>query len=559
MLIISMAIYILILVQGLNVFALSSSTYKPSAPIKLNITNLTKSSLKLTWNASKSSVKALKYAIYKDGRLFSYARRNTIQINNLIANKKYKLSVRSISQKGIYSSMSASITTTTLSNSITRAISSSSTRTISKRKNTPTPRPTLIPTLSPKPISSPTLIPTSSPTLEPTPIPTPEPTLEPTPIPTPEPTITPTLSPTLIPTPTLAPTSTPIINTKKILGYYASWSAYSGYTPDKIPVQKLTHINYAFANIGDDFKIKMGDSYIDPTNFTKLKEIKKLNPNLKTIISVGGWEWSDKFSVLSSTEANRNTFSQSVLAFIQANGFDGVDIDWEYPVSGGKVGNIKSPNDKYNFTLLMQSLRDTLVNSSDGTKYIVSFAGGASSGYAANVEMDKLKNIVDYGIVMTYDIHGPWDGYSDFNAPLYNPVETSPQYKWSVNSSVNAWVLKGMPTSQILLGVPFYGYKYNGVTAGSNFGLYSKYLSSNTVTYDAIMSSLSGYTKYYHQDARVPWLFNGTNMISFDDSQSIGEKADYINIKDLAGVSIWELSQNKDTTLLNVISNKLIK
>lgn len=354
----------------------------------------------------------------------------------------------------------------------------------------------------------------------------------------------------------------PVTSTSKIIaGYYASWAAYSGYTPLNIPASKLTHINYAFAEIGDDLKIALGDPYIDITNFTKLNELKASYPNLKTLISVGGWTSSDKFSDAALTDSSRTVFADSVIAFIKQYNFDGVDIDWEYPVSGGLSTNTYRSQDKTNFTLLLQKLREKLDAQGvvDGKKYLLSFAGGSGNTYIANVELNLISNYVDYAVLMTYDLHGPWDTYTDFNAALYSPSETSPQYKLSVDSCVKAWNSAGFPSSKTVLGVPFYGYIYSGVPNANN-GLYKTFTSGKSITYDNIVSGyLSNltYTKYYHSEARVPYLFNGSVFISYDDSTSIAEKANYVNANNLAGASIWEISQNKDETLINVLYSNI--
>ncbi|WP_312092304.1 glycoside hydrolase family 18 protein, partial [Aminipila sp.] len=115
-------------------------------------------------------------------------------------------------------------------------------------------------------------------------------------------------------------------NTKKIVGYYAAWAAYSGYYPDQINAEKLTHINYAFANISWDLRIKLGYPDVDEKNIKLLNSLKQKNSNLKTLISVGGWEWSGKFSDASATDATRTLFAESCVNFITKYGFDGIDL-----------------------------------------------------------------------------------------------------------------------------------------------------------------------------------------------------------------------------------------
>jgi chitinase len=359
---------------------------------------------------------------------------------------------------------------------------------------------------------------------------------------------------------TLPPSQPPAAD-KIISGYYAGWAAYSGYTPLDIPAGRLTNVIYAFAKIGDDLKIAMGDPQIDPANFAKLGELKKLYPHIKISISIGGWDYSDKFSDAALTDARRTAFADSVVDFIKRYGFDGVDIDWEYPVSGGMSGNSARPGDKTNFTLLMQKLREKLNarGVADGRAYLLSFAGGAGSHYISNTELAKLSQTVDFATIMTYDLHGLWDSSTDLNAPLFTPSEPSPQYKISANSAVKAWTSAGFPPSKLVLGVPFYGHIYYGVTGGSN-GLYGRFTGGGAVTYNKILSAYlnaPGYVRYRHADAKVPWLFNGSVFISYDDKQSVAAKAKYALQTGLAGACVWELSQDKSGALINALADNL--
>lgn len=164
---------------------------------------------------------------------------------------------------------------------------------------------------------------------------------------------------------------------KRLVGYFTSWSVYvrDYHVPD-IPAEKITHINYAFANIspsvgtivlGDPYadidKYYPGDSW-DPDSlrgsFHQLQILKGNHPNVKTLISVGGWTWSVYFSNVALTPESRDVFATSCADFIDEYTFDGVDIDWEYPVSGGEPGNIYRPEDRENFTLLLVAIRGKL-------------------------------------------------------------------------------------------------------------------------------------------------------------------------------------------------------
>lgn len=501
--------------------AKKSDKIAPTAPTMLKAVAITDQSISLTWSASTDNTGINCYAIYKNNKLVGTTTATYYQVTNLSRLTTYSFYVIARDYAGNQSGKSNIISVKTMDK---QAVATS------------TPKPTL----------------TSTPT----------PTMAV--LPTPTATATPTLTPSAMPTPTqtVIPTVTPVpLSTKKTVGYYAAWAAYSGFTPDKMDATKLTHINYAFANIGSDLKIALGYPDVDPSNISKLNALKQVNPQLKTIIAVGGWSWSSRFSDVALTDASRTTFADSCVNFLIKYGFDGIDIDWEYPVSGGLSTNVRRPEDKHNFTLLLQKLREKLDARGviDRKHYILSFAGADGSWYLKNTEPAQLSSIVDYANLMTYDIHGSWDTYTDFHAPLYINSDTSPQDKWSVDASVNAWVNAGFPVSKIVMGIPFYGYVYKAVT-NTNNGLYQTYSGCSSISYANIAANYlktSGYVRHFHSQSMVPWLFNGSTFISYEDEQSIEYKTQYIKNKGLGGAMIWELSQDPNRVLLNAVHNGL--
>lgn len=515
----------------------------PSAPLNLRTVSISDTTISLAWDTATDNIGVTQYEIYRDGILVGNTYSTTFASGGLLQQSSYQFYVRAKDAAGNSSKNSNVLTVTTLTALPTA---------------TPTNAPTSTPTVTPTVTSTPTSIPTVAPTA--TPIPTPLITITPAPVPTTTPAATPTVTSVPSPIPTATPTPQPVPTTK-VVGYYAAWAAYSGYTPDKIDASKLTHINYAFANISSDFKITLGYPDVDASNITKLNALKQKNPNLKTLIAVGGWSWSARFSDAALTEASRTAFADSCVQFIVKYGFDGVDIDWEYPVNGGLSTNIRRAEDKYNFTLLMQKLREKLDTQGviDGKDYLLTFAGAAGSWYINNVELSKLKLCVDYANIMTYDIHGTWDSYTDFNAPLYTSKDTSPQYKWSVDASINTWLNAGFPADKLIMGVPFYGYLYKAV-ADVNHGLYQTYSGSASISYANIAVNYlnsPGYVRYFHFESMVPWLFNGSTFISYEDEASIQMKAQYSKSKGLGGTMIWELSQDPNGVLLNALYNAL--
>ena len=335
----------------------------------------------------------------------------------------------------------------------------------------------------------------------------------------------------------------------EVVGYYAGWAAYQGYTPDQLPAEHLTQINYAFARIDPDtLTIALENPAHDKKNLVALRKLRQQNGHLKLLISVGGWSDSQHFSDAAATAARREAFAASCVDFVVAQGLDGVDLDWEYPVSGGAPGTIHRPADKQNFTKLLQELRTQLDRQGrrDGKDYSLTIAGAAGSWYLNQIEAVKVADIVDHIFLMGYDLHGPWDTSADFNAPLYTPSGASPQGKSSIADSVQAYLDKGIPAEKLVLGMPLYGYAYQGVSSQNN-GLYSTYTSAKSVSYRTLKKnylSNDAYRRLRHGEAQVPYLYGSRTFISYDDAESLAAKAALARSRDLGGIGFWELSQD---------------
>ena len=377
---------------------------------------------------------------------------------------------------------------------------------------------------------------------------------------------------------------------RNIVGYYTSWSVYvRNYHVTDIPPEQINIINYAFANIANG-EIVLGDPYADTQLFYagdsweqdslrgcfhQLQILKAQYPHLKTLISVGGWTWSHYFSDVALTPQSRSIFAASCVEFIQEYGFDGVDLDWEYPVSGGLPTNIYRPEDRENFTLLLAELRSQLDAAGD---YLLTIAAPASPYIIDNIEVELIHPYLDWINIMTYDLHGPWGGDPDpvtgFNSALY-PAEDDPfpepyHSQFNLAAAVQNYLEFGVPSEKINPGLAFYGRAYGGVPAENN-GLYQTYWGpasdgtweNGVYDYwhlDSGYINQNGYTAHWHDQAQVPWLYNPATqiMISYDDPASISAKCAAIISADLGGAMFWEFSGDKWGDLLPVVYNDLI-
>lgn len=361
------------------------------------------------------------------------------------------------------------------------------------------------------------------------------------------------------------------------VAYFTSWSAYArGLGIGDMDPNLLTHVNFAFANVSSEGEILVGDSWADTEmayegdtwdqsgvkgHFGQIKKMKKKYPHLKFLISTGGWTWSGNFSEIAASEAGRKRFADSAAAFLIRYGFDGIDIDWEFPVEGGN-GIAHRPEDGHNYTLLLQEVRAALDSqgAKDGNHYLLTVAGGPNVSFARNTELAEMMKYLDFMNIMTYDYHGSWESSTGHNAPLYAADGLS------VSDTVEAYLNAGAVPEKLNLGLAFYGRGWGGTQGGSpgqpgtalngtGYGVGT--WEGGVFDYWDLRTNYegkNGYVRYYDEQARVPYLSDGSTFISYDDTQSVREKLSYAGEKKLGGIMFWEFSGDKNKEIQTVIA-----
>jgi hexosaminidase len=374
--------------------------------------------------------------------------------------------------------------------------------------------------------------------------------------------------------------------TPRIIGYLGSWGVRSkGLRIPEIPGDQLTHIFYAFGRVGADGRAALGDPCLDAGscaaaapqaaaasggNFEQLRALKRRHAHLQILISLGGWTGSRYFSDAAATVAGRQRLVSSTLAvFLRPypDLFDGVDVDWEFPVAGGLPENTAWPADRRNYTLLLEEYRRQLdaLGAERGRRYELSIAASARPREIANLELDRLPQILDYINVMTYDYHSVAP-LAHFNSPL-RPVTDDPTPEMNIEATMRVFTDAGVPRHQLVVGAPFYGRGYGNV-APANHGLLqngdhraAQGWGTGGIDYRVLRQKgpeRNGFTRYWHPQAQVPWLYNPDTRvwISYDDPQSIAAKAAYVRQERFGGIMFWELGSD-DGSLLRAIHDGL--
>jgi chitinase len=398
---------------------------------------------------------------------------------------------------------------------------------------------------------------------------------------------------------------------KRIIGYYEAWNYEKrciDMPMDDIPVTSLTHIYYSFAYIRPETYeiIPMSDEKdgtLTADTFRKFTALKKKNPAVKAVVALGGWTFNDNhtirqpvFSDLVSTEAKRNTFIQNLIRFMQRYGFDGVDLDWEYPGAEDRGGH---SNDGVNLTKLVREMRvafslASIINVVTGstsayeisftapTSYWVSFPSTTDyllSPFAAVRILQKLTALpiyqylrhfdlaatveyVDYVNVMAYDLHGIWDRENPIGSQVLPHTNLT-----EIDLAMDLLWRNDVPASKVNLGLGFYGRAFEladpacavpgclfkgGAAKGPCTG------NSGTLSYREIMEIINKYNikPTYDKESGVKWISWNTNQwVSYDDQDTIQQKIKYANDLGLGGLLIWVI--DLDNSQLDALAGVL--
>ncbi|KAF1843942.1 glycoside hydrolase family 18 protein [Cucurbitaria berberidis CBS 394.84] len=366
------------------------------------------------------------------------------------------------------------------------------------------------------------------------------------------------------------------------LAYFGNWDIYGRkYFPQQVPAEKLTHLLYSFADIKSDGTVVLtdtyadtdihyqGDSWSDSGNnvygaVNQLAMLKARNRNMKVMLSIGGWTYTNTNKHLdtpASTAQGRQAFAASCVDMVKNYGFDGIDIDWEYPqntTQGSQflamLTEMRSQLDDYAETLVYADAAGRKTK----PHFLISMAAPAGDTNYRLLPLGKIAAVLDFINLMAYDYAGSWDKTSGHASNLYASTSNPLSTPFNTYGVVNAYIAAGVPSAKLNLGMPLYGRAFTKTRGpglpydGIGDGTWEKGV------YDFKDLPLKGAKEYYSKEAGATFSYdNSTGMfISYDTLNMALRKVDYIKQNKLGGAMWWEVSgdrTDKGSIITNVV------
>ncbi|MBM3117084.1 glycosyl hydrolase family 18 protein [Jeongeupia naejangsanensis] len=354
----------------------------------------------------------------------------------------------------------------------------------------------------------------------------------------------------------------------RLIGYFPFWASYGhGASLADAPAEHLTDLIYAYARLGPDGSVSPGDFFADQVkihqgdalyrgNYALVPLLHRRNPALNVLISVGGWNWSTHLSAVAADPAKRQRFIATTLALFDRYGFDGIEIDWRFPIVGGHPDTGKRADDAVNLQRLTRELR---AGCAHRPRCVIALTISPLAEQRTGWQFPAMLADVDFISLIATDFHGSWSPRTGHKSPLH-----ARQGEPNIAAAVTALKAEGVPGNKLVLALPTQGTAWQGVAPA---GLDQPFQRVPLGTWDNEQTGPSGtftdreigrmiatgeFERRWDDTAQAETLYRRSDglLLSFESPRALAAKLEFADREGLAGISLWELSSDDNDGLL---------
>lgn len=357
------------------------------------------------------------------------------------------------------------------------------------------------------------------------------------------------------------PYAAPLTGPLSVGVYQSAWSKDAAFSIDQIPSHYFTHLIYEQLDVNGQGEVQHWDEYLDlqapfagdtldQTNkgsLNQLLRLKQQNPKLQTWIAIGGWRLSEHFASVAADADKRSNLIRSTLKFVRQHQFDGVVLDWRYPMFHPERPLDLQREEAKDWLALVREFKQALNSVDEPLQLVVAMPSWPV--LLRPLPLAEAANYVDYFYLLNVDLAGAWSRYNGHASPLYWSEQNPEPFPASMDLAVQTLLHSAVPSCKIIVSAPAIGrswrhadHLYSASASASKGSLDNPTQKSGLLIQSEVNYLISqGYQQHWDEVAQASYLQQGDHFVSYESERALAAKLAYSQRHQLAGMALQYL------------------